>query len=253
MPGTQDSTARRLESEKEFHNTRFSHEVRQSAHGFYKVVQAAFERYKERSEVLARDADVLEYGCSVGRRSLELASSAKTVTGIDISDVAVEKAIRSSVELGLKNASFSAMNAEEMTFADDSFDFVFGSSILHHLNLENAYREISRVMRPGGTALFLEPLGHNPLINLYRWWTPRLRTVDELPLHRRHFALAEKYFESCEIRHYGLLTLFAIPVLATPIAAPVLHVLRFFDQMILTVPGVKWLSWFTVIEFRKGR
>lgn len=253
MSGTQDTTARRLESEKEFHNTRFSNEVRQSAHGFYKVVQAAFERYQERREVLACDADVLEYGCSVGRRSLELAKSARTVIGIDLSDVAVEKARMSSVEQGLSNVRFFAMNAEEMTFADESFDFVFGSSILHHLNLENAYSEISRVMRPGGTALFLEPLGHNPLINLYRWWTPGLRTVDEQPMLRCHFKLADKYFASCEIRHYGLLTLFAIPVLSTPIAGSVLRVLRFLDRMTLTVPGVKWLSWFTVVEFRKGR
>ena len=35
---------------------------------------------------------------------------------------------------------------------------------------------------PGGLAVFMEPLGRNPLINRYRRLTLTLRTVDEYPL-----------------------------------------------------------------------
>jgi ubiquinone/menaquinone biosynthesis C-methylase UbiE len=64
------------------------------------------------------------------------------------------------------------MNAEATTFPDNSFDLICGSSILHHLNLDKACAEIRRILRPDGGAVFIEPLGHNPLINMFRKLTP---------------------------------------------------------------------------------
>src|SRR3546814_1101008 len=83
------------------------------------------------------------------------------------------------------------MNAEAMTFPDDSFDLVFGSGIIHHLDIDRAFGEIARVLRPGGRAVFIEPLGLNPAIELYRRFTPSARTPDEHPLLRRDFRSEE--------------------------------------------------------------
>ena len=95
-------------------------------------------------------------------------NGAARVVGIDISDVAIEKARGASRAAGIENAEYRRMNAEFLEFDDNSFDLICGTAILHHLDLTRAYSELARVLKPGGLAVFMEPLGHNPLINVYR-------------------------------------------------------------------------------------
>src|SRR3546814_15436315 len=87
-----------------------------------------------------------------------------------------------ATETGL-HATFSVDNAEQTSFPDASFDRIGGSGILHHLDLDSAYAEIARLLKPGGRAVFLEPLGHNPLYHAYRDRPPPMRTENENPLH----------------------------------------------------------------------
>jgi len=51
---------------------------------------------------------------------------------------------------------------------DAVFDSVVGSSILHHLEIEEALREIYRVLKPGGTIWFTEPNMLNPQIAIQK-------------------------------------------------------------------------------------
>lgn len=241
----------RLESERDFHNNRFAEEVRQPTHGFYRTVSGAFRLYEKRMNELSKDQDVLEYGCSFGTNSLRLAIQAKSIVGIDLSDVAIAKANESKEQQGITNASFFAMNAEEMTFDDQAFDFVFGSSILHHLELDKAYGGIARVLRSGGKALFLEPLGHNPAINAYRNRTPQFRTPDEHPLLRNDIKLAKSHFADCKIHFFGLTSLLAIPLLKTPAGDGAVAIGNSIDKVAARIPGLQWYSWFSVIELTK--
>ena len=241
----------RIYSEREFHNKRFAEEVRQPTHRFYRTVSAAFNHYESEKAQCVKDKVVLEYGCGTGGNALKLAPECKSIHGLDLSDVAINQAKKIAMEKGLANATFSAGNAEEMTFESNAFDFVFGSSILHHLDLDKAYAELYRVTRPGGCALFLEPLGHNPLINAYRVKTPEFRTPDEHPLLRADFALAKKYFDRVESRFYGLATLGAIPFIETPFAGPMMIAGSVLDKFLLRLPGLKWMSWFSLITLKK--
>jgi ubiquinone/menaquinone biosynthesis C-methylase UbiE len=89
----------------------------------------------------ARGKDVLEYGCGDGSFSLlalKLPAISASLTGIDISDVAIGKAAARPAQLGYQNARFREMNAEAMSFPDESFDVVFGRAIIHHLDLEKS-------------------------------------------------------------------------------------------------------------------
>lgn len=94
---------------------------------------------------------------------------------------------------------FHLMDAHCLEFEDESFDFVYGCAILHHLDFVRALDEVCRVLKPGGRILFVEPLGINPVGKLVRAMTPFARTVDEKPLMFKELAELEKRFDT---RHY---------------------------------------------------
>lgn len=90
---------------------------------------------------------------------------------------------------------FQLMDAHALAFEDESFDVVFGKAILHHLDYAVALDEIARVLKPGGTMVFMEPLDFNPVMKLVRHLTPALRTPDEKPIDHPQWRLFEERFD----------------------------------------------------------
>jgi SAM-dependent methyltransferase len=119
------------------------------------------------------------------------------LTCINISEAELERGISLSKESDIKipNHRFRIMDANHLEFDNDSFDFVFGSGILHHLEFETAVRELRRVLRKNRRILFTEPLGRNPVGKLVRKLTPEARTPDEKPLDKQEMKILRKYFE----------------------------------------------------------
>ncbi|MDD5718779.1 MAG: class I SAM-dependent methyltransferase [Candidatus Krumholzibacteria bacterium] len=197
---------------------------------------------------------VLEYGCGTGSRSFELARRGAEVVGIDISPVGVARATERAANEGLKKASFEVMDAENMTFPDDSFDLVIGEGILHHLDLEKSYREVSRVLKPTGRAVFQEPLGHNPAIEIFRRLTPSLRTKDEHPLHRSDLKMAERYFADVKVTCFHLTSFPALVFRRTRLFRPTVDALDRLDAAIFRlVPPARYLAWYAVIVLANPR
>jgi SAM-dependent methyltransferase len=140
-------------------------------------------------------ADVLDYGCYTGELEDTLARfDPRSIAGIDISRNAIDEARCKRACL----ADYQVMDATAMTFSDESFDLVVGRAILHHLDFESALREIYRVLRPGGRALFVEPLRGNPVGKIVRVLTTSARTEDETPLSRGQIRLGDALFGSGE-------------------------------------------------------
>jgi SAM-dependent methyltransferase len=146
------------------------------------------------------------------------------------------------------------MDAENLQFPDASFDLVCGSGILHHLKLDQAYAEISRVLTPSGAAIFLEPLGHNPFINLYRRMTPELRSVDEHPLLLSDLELARNYFESIDTRFFHLATLAGVGARSSKHFGSVVGALDELDATLFAmIPWLRKFAWISVITLQKQR
>lgn len=201
----------RYQRERGFHDQTFETNSRESAGRFYAVLAPADAAFDEKVQAAGKGARILEYGCGQGGRLFRLAPSAASLSAIDLSPVGVEQARLDAEERGL-DVDLRVMNAEALEFDDGSFDLIVGNGILHHLDLGRAFSEIHRVLVPGGRGLFMEPLGHNPMVNLYRRMTPKLRTPDEHPLVMADFALAERSFEQVEVTMSVLTSLLALPL-----------------------------------------
>jgi SAM-dependent methyltransferase len=105
----------------------------------------------------------LELGAGTGYFSLNLlqAGVITEATCTDLSPGMVEALERNARALDL-DVQARVADAEALPFADASFDLVFGHAVLHHLpDLDQAWREIHRVLAPGGVAVFAgEPSRH---------------------------------------------------------------------------------------------
>ena len=97
--------------------------------------------------------DVLEIGVGQGSHASLIAPRARSFTGIDLTDAAV-LATRKRLELGqFKNARVLQMDAEEMTFPDASFDYIWSWGVIHHsADTRRVLEQMHRVLRPGGRA-----------------------------------------------------------------------------------------------------
>jgi SAM-dependent methyltransferase len=118
-------------------------------------------RVKMLSSHLKPGMTVLELGCGAGYFTQELARSGADVVAIDISPELVEIA---RTNCSAPNVQYQIENAYELSYGGAAFDSVVGSSVLHHLEIEKALRDIYRVLKPAGTIWFTEPNMLNPQI-----------------------------------------------------------------------------------------
>ena len=71
------------------------------------------------------------------------------------------------------------------------------------MQIEKCLNEIHRILKSKGNLIFIEPLGTNPIINLYRKLTPKSRSKDEHPLINKDFKYINEKFIETKIKYYG--------------------------------------------------
>lgn len=122
-------------------------------------------RVKMLSNHLRVGMSVLELGCGTGYFTRELAHSGAHIVAVDVSPELLQIA---RADCSATNVSYEVQNACAMSYRDAVFDSVVGSSVLHHLEIKEALREIYRVLRVGGTIYFTEPNMLNPQIAIQK-------------------------------------------------------------------------------------
>lgn len=131
-----------------------------------------------------RGKSVLEFGCGSGENTVLLARRGAKVCALDISEALIRVAKKRLTVNGVSGGvKFCVASAYEIPLPDESIDVVFGMAILHHLELEPAAREVYRVLRKGGKAIFKEPIRNSKLLGWVRGLIP-YRSPDVSPFER---------------------------------------------------------------------
>jgi ubiquinone/menaquinone biosynthesis C-methylase UbiE len=138
------------------------------ARGYDLLVSAitfGFEgRFREKQLGLARlqpGERVLDVGCGTGTLAIAAkkhVGATGTVTGIDPAAEMVERAMRKA-ERASADVAFRTAAAEDLPFANGTFDVVLSSMMLHHLPKETrraGVAEMKRVLKPGGRLLAID-------------------------------------------------------------------------------------------------
>lgn len=201
-------------------------------------------------------ATMLDYGCGGGRFSIVLARRGARVFGVDISPQLIAQARATAAKCGLdgNTPQFVTGDAQHLPFPDALFDYVVGNGALHHLDLDKAYAEIARVLKPGGRAVFMEPMYSHPLLWLLRRLTANIHTTDERPLSFSDIERAQKWFTSCTHREHFLLAVWAAPahLLGKSIALSLINSVDRFDGFLMRhIPALRRLAWLTVMEMKR--
>lgn len=199
-----------------------------------------------------RSRAVLDYGCGHGMAAVVFARAGADVTAFDLSPGYVAEAEARAKTNGVA-VRFAVADAEELPFADNSFNAVWGNAILHHLDLRRAGAELHRVLKPDGVAVFCEPWGGNPLLSFARRRLPypgKDRTADEQPLRKRDLAPLWEFFPSLAVRGHQLLGMLGRVVRSRMIS----RALGVADRGLLAVAPPLW-NWcrYAVIEMQKNR
>jgi len=104
---------------------------------------------------------VLDVGCGIGRLTKSLSEHGANVTGIDISDVMLQKA-RQLVPGS--NVNFIQASASKMPFADQSFDVILAVFVLQHILddalFDQSLAEILRVLKQGGCIFIVDGISN---------------------------------------------------------------------------------------------
>ncbi|MEX0922812.1 MAG: class I SAM-dependent methyltransferase [Rhodovibrionaceae bacterium] len=141
-----------------------------------------------RASDLAEGKEVLDLGCNNGYGTAILAERALKVCGVDVSHSAVEAA-RS--RHAAANIDYKVVDGGSLPFSDDSFDLVTSFQVIEHVdNVDSYLREISRVLRKDGHAVFTTP---NRCIRLRKGQRPWN------PFHLREYEASELATTLCAV------------------------------------------------------
>lgn len=148
----------------------------------------------------------LDFGAGAGENSVMLSLLGHHVTAIDISHDLLTIA-RQRAMVNRVSPSFLTASAVQVPLADHSFDIIFGAAILHHLDLGEASREVCRLLKPGGSAIFVEPVRDSKLIRAFRKAFPRRGaeiSPDEYPLTDQSLQSFAGNLQMSDIRKFRL-------------------------------------------------
>jgi len=213
---------------------------------------------------------LLDLGAGLGESSVYFALQGAQVTTVDISPQMVETALSLGRKFGVSLDGIVS-SAEDLKLPESTYDIIYVANTIHHVHNRPAlFEQMSLALKPGGMFFSYDPLGYNPLINIYRRMATAVRTPDEEPLTKADIELAGKYFSGVQHREFWISTLVLFLkyylvdrvhpnqdrywkkiLRETPERLRWWTPLRALDRLLTRVPLVRWLAWNVVIWGQK--
>lgn len=204
---------------------------------------------------------ILEAGTGTGHLAAWFAMNGAEATGFDLSPGILEVARRRAKINGVEGRTrFIEGSAEHLDEPDDSYDVIFGNQVAHHFDLELAGRNFERLLKPGGIAVFAEPILFGPewLRNVRhgkfvtRWIPSAHHTPDERAFTREDLDDLTRAFPQSEVVPFQMLGRIQ-NLIWWELSATAWSRLERIDHFVLDkVPGMTAVSRFIVITMRAG-
>lgn len=200
--------------------------------------------------------EVLDLGCGAGYSTLELARLGAKVTALDLSAQGLTATTERIAKAGLAEQVVTVRSSvEQLPFANDSFDLVFAQNFLMHVSAPAVGQEAWRVLKPGGKAVFIEPLAHHPLVRLYRKLFSSYKVTQPRWCTRSDLVELAAPFARSETQMFYLFSVLASAnsIQSRPwLLKPAWAILNGADQVITrTVPTSRQLGWVAVTVLTK--
>ena len=154
-----------------------------------------------------QDKVVLDLGCGSGENTALLALRGAKVYALDLSPELIGLAQKrlDVNQISAKNVHFMVGSAYETKLPDESVDVIFGMAILHHLDINLVQKEVYRILRKGGFAIFQEPVRDSKFIGFVRTLIPN-KSPDispyERPLSSQELQVLAAPFENFQQRPF---------------------------------------------------
>jgi SAM-dependent methyltransferase len=176
------------------------------------ALRAPYEYVEEWLRVHAPGKRILDYGSGLGAYSIASARFGAEVIGVDISSRSVEySTLGAQREHVSGRCRFLVGDCERLPFQDGVFDIVLSMGAFSSLDSRLAFMELARVVRPSGTVVIVDTLGHNPFLNLNRlllkrrgkrtqWEVDHILRLSDVRHARTHFRRQQlTYFDLCTL------------------------------------------------------
>ncbi len=243
--------------EKDWHNLRFAGgddtRAKSKTRFAYATCGYATHTFEQLQKVEGKR--VLDIGCGRGiRRAHKFTGMGCQYTGVDISEECIDANNADCASTGM-NATFVCDDAHTLqSLRGEVFDVVILSGTLHHLEIEQALPTLAQMTANRGRLLMWEPMGTNPVLNLFRFLTPNLRSQDEHPLTFQDLNLIRRFFPKTHFQHHTLTALAAVPLAMAPspriqeIGRKISFGLGKIDALLGKCPIIKRLHWIVLVD-----
>ncbi len=202
----------------------------------------------------------VDLGAGLGAAAFAMARAGHRVVVVETSPARLAELVRRAERAGVADEILPVLAAAEaLPFAEGSIPALYTRSVLIHVDLERAGRELGRVLAPGGRAALIEPTTGNPLVNIYRRtlapaaWAGITRYFD--PERQRRLAEAALPGAPWGVRPFYLLGFLAF-VFQFALPSPrlfrwTLAPLMALDRLLFRSAALRRRAWFGLIELEK--
>jgi 2-polyprenyl-3-methyl-5-hydroxy-6-metoxy-1,4-benzoquinol methylase len=269
MPKTKEELLKEARAEAEYFDKEYSEDDQKQRLNNYIVPEKFIQQVKNPDPRPLKEFDyaysllgrldgkkLLDYGAGDGWNTICFAKAKARVVAMDISRSGIEL-IKKKAEANGVSALVTAevQNCYETSYPESTFDTIYGGGILHHLDVDAAGRELKRILKSDGVAVFFEPIRDTKIMDFIKAIVlflirrkPAEETQNESPMTTERIQSLNRYFRIVRYRYFNVLTSITL-VIKSEILKSVLTRADYF--LITYFPGFKKLARAVVIELRE--